>query len=194
MKPPDIIEVTLKVIKIFEKLNIGYYVGGSIASSAYGIARATLDVDIIADIKLNQASAIEDSLKEKFYVDVDMIRNAIEKQSSFNLIHLDTMFKIDVFILKDEPFSVEAYSRRLQKVVSEDSSEQLYFSTPEDTILSKLAWFKSGKEGSERQWRDILGVLKVQGKQLDMSYIKLWAGKLGVLELLMKAFHDSGVI
>jgi len=193
MKPPDIIEITFKVVKIFEKFNIGYYIGGSLASSAYGMARATLDIDIIADIKLDQVPAVEDALKKEFYIDIDMIRNAIDKRSSFNLIHLETMFKIDVFILKNEPFSRKAYSRRLKRVVSEDGSKKLYFATPEDTILSKLEWFKTVEESSERQWKDILGVLKVQGNKLDMNYIRRWAGKLSVLKLLKKAFRDSGV-
>lgn len=194
MRPPDIIEVTFKVVRIFEKLNIGYYVGGSLASSAFGAPRATLDADIIADIKLEQASAIEKSLKKDFYVEISMIRNAVERKSSFNLIHFETMFKIDVFILKDEPFSRQVFLRRVKNDVSEDSSQQLYFSTPEDIILNKLIWFKSGEEASDRQWNDILGVLKVQGIQLDKNYMRHWAGELSVLKLLEKAFCDAGMI
>lgn len=193
MKPPDIIEVTLKVVKVFEKLNITYYIGGSLASSAFGVARATLDVDVVADITLEKASFIEEFLKEEFYVDIEMIRNAIHQQSYFNLIHLETIFKIDVFILKNLPFYQQAFSRRIQKATSEDTSQKLFFATPEDIILSKLEWYKSGKEASDRQWNDILGVLKVQGSQLDKTYLEHWAEELSVSRLLEKAFSDAGI-
>jgi len=194
MKPPDIIEVTLKVVKVFEKLNITYYIGGSLASSAFGVARATLDVDVVADITLEKASFIEEFLKEEFYVDIEMIRNAIHQQSYFNLIHLETIFKIDVFILKNLPFYQQAFSRRIQKATSEDTSQKLFFATPEDIILSKLEWYKSGKEASDRQWNDILGVLKVQGSQLDKTYLEHWAEELSVSRLLEKAFSDAGIL
>ncbi len=192
MKPPDIIEISLKVIRVFEKLGIAYHIGGSLASSAFGVARATLDVDIVADIKWEQASPIEESLKEEFYVDAEMIRDAIEHWSSFNLIHLETMFKVDVFVLKNRPFDMQAFLRRLQKPVSEDSSQQLFFATPEDIILNKLEWYKIGGETSDRQWNDVLGVLKVQMAQLDMIYLKQWAGELSISDLLGKALGEAG--
>jgi hypothetical protein len=194
MKLPDIIEVTLKVVKVFEKLDIAYQIGGSLASSAFGIARSTLDVDIVADIKSDQASNIYENLKGEFYVDSEMILHAIQKQSSFNLIHLETLFKVDVFPLKKHPFEQQAFQRRLQKAISEDTSQLLFFSTPEDIILHKLTWYKAGEGISDRQWNDALGVLKVQGVQLDMDYLKHWAKELSVSELLKKAIHESGIL
>ena len=193
MNPPDIIGVTLKVVKVFEKLGIAYYIGGSLASSAYGIARATLDVDIIADIKSEQVSDIFDSLNEEFYIDIEMIQDAIQYHSSFNLIHLETMFKVDVFILKNRQFDRQAFLRRVQKTVTEDTSQQLFFATPEDIILNKLEWYKIGKEVSDRQWNDIIGVLKVQGSGLDMVYLKKWAKELSVSILLKKAVDEAGI-
>lgn len=192
MKLPDIIEITFKVVRVFEKLSIAYHIVGSLASSAFGIARATLDVDIVADIKLEQVSPIEELLKEEFYVDTGMIRDAIQRESSFNLIHLETMFKVDVFVLKNKPFDRQVFLRRFQKPVSEDASQQLFFATPEDIILSKLQWYKMGGKVSDRQWSDILGVLKVQGTKLDMSYIRRWAEKLSISGLLKKALDDAG--
>jgi hypothetical protein len=193
MKLPDIIEVTLKVIKVFEKIGIAYHIGGSLASSAFGIARSTLDVDIVAEIKPDQASDIYENLREEFYVDAEMILSAIQKQSSFNLIHLETLFKVDVFPLKNNPFDQQAFSRRLQKVLSEDASRQLFFATPEDIILHKLTWYKTGEEVSDRQWIDIQGVLKVQGSQLDMTYLNRWAKELSVSELLRKSLDEAGI-
>lgn len=194
MKHPDIIEISLKIVRVFEKLGIAYHISGSLASSAFGIPRATVDVDIVADIKQEQASPIEESLKEEFYVDTEMIRNAIEHQSSFNLIHLETMFKVDVFVLKTQPFDKQAFLRRFQKPVSEDSSRQLFFATPEDTILNKLKWCKIGGCISDRQWSDVLGVLKVQGKQLDTVYLKQWAEELNISDLLKKALDEAGLL
>jgi len=194
MKLPDIIEVTLKVIKVFEKLGIAYHIGGSLASSAFGIARSTLDVDIIAEIKPEQVSDIYENLREEFYVDSEMILNAIQKQSSFNLIHLETLFKIDIFPLKKNPFDQQAFSRRLQKAISEDGSQQIFFTTPEDIILFKLAWCKASAEVSDRQWNDVQGVLKVQGDQLDMAYLNHWAKELSVSELLEKAIDEAGIL
>ena len=193
MKLPDIIEVTLKVIKVFEKLGIAYHIGGSLASSAFGIARSTLDVDIIAEIKPEQASDISENLREEFYVDSETILNAIQKQSSFNLIHLETLFKVDIFPLKNHPFDRQAFQRRLRKAISEDTSQQLFFATPEDIVLHKLAWYKAGVEVSDRQWNDVQGVLKVQGDQLDMAYLNHWAKELSVSELLEKAIDESGI-
>lgn len=192
MRTPDIIEVASKVIEVFEKLNIGYYIGGSLASSAFGVARSTLDVDIVAEVKTAHASTLKRTLKKEFYVDLDSIQRAIDKQSSFNLVHLETMFKIDVFILKDQAFHRQAFSRRTKKSVSEDISKQLYFPTPEDIVLIKLDWYKSGGESFEQQWRDVLGVLKVQGTKLNMGYLKQWADELSLLDLLNKALEEAG--
>jgi hypothetical protein len=193
MKTPDILEVTFKVVAALEKLKIRYYIGGSLASSAFGVARSTLDVDIVAEMNPDQAAALENLLKNEFYVDAEAITRAIEQKSSFNLIHLESMFKIDVFILKQEPFSQQAFSRRAEKPVSEDPAQKLYFPTPEDIILIKLDWYKCAGEALTQQWKDVLGVLKVQGARLDLNYLKLWAKELRVIDLLRKALEEAGM-
>ncbi len=193
MKTPDILEVTFKVVAALEKLKIEYYIGGSLASSAFGVARSTLDVDIVAEMNPDQAAALESLLKNEFYIDADAITRAIEQKSSFNLIHLESMFKIDVFILKQEPFSQQAFSRRTEKPVSEDPAQKLYFPTPEDIILIKLDWYRCAGEALTEQWKDILGVLKVQGALLDLNYLKLWARELKIMDLLQKALEEAGI-
>ena len=193
MKPPGIIEITLKVIDIFEKLGIRYNIGGSLASSAFGIPRATMDIDIVADIKHEDIPLLQEYLKKEFYADMDMIREAVRRKSSFNIIHLESLYKVDIFILQEHPFDLQALARRVQKKVSEDNSQEPFFTTPEDIILNKLKWYKDGGGVSERQWNDILGVLKVQGKNLDMLYLSEWAEKLNLSALLARAIEDAGV-
>jgi len=193
LKTPDILEVTLKVVKAFDSLGIEYYIGGSIASSAYGVARSTLDVDMVANMNSDQAQALEELIEKEFYVDIDTIINAIAQHSSFNLIHLDSMLKIDVFIHKDQPFSNRVFMRRTEKLVSEDIPDKLCFPSPEDIILIKLDWYKSAGESLSQQWNDILGVLKVQGIKLDLDYLKTWAKELGVSGLLERVLEDVGI-
>ena len=193
MKTPDILEVTLKVVKAFDSLGIEYYIGGSIASSAYGVARSTLDVDMVANMNSDQAQALEELIEKEFYVDIDTIINAIAQHSSFNLIHLDSMLKIGVFIHKDQPFSNRVFMRRTEKLVSEDIPDKLCFPSPEDIILIKLDWYKSAGESLSQQWNDILGVLKVQGIKLDLDYLKTWAKELGVSGLLERVLEDVGI-
>lgn len=193
MTPPDIIDITLKAINVFRKLGIDYYIGGSLASSAFGIARATLDVDIVADVKPEHVSQITKLLKEEFYVDEEMINDAIKQESSFNLIHFETMFKVDVFVLGQDPYDHQVIARKVQKAVSEDATQQLFFATPEDIILKKLEWLKKGGGVSERQWQDVLGILKVQSTALDMEYLRKWAKELAIAELLGKAIDDAGI-
>lgn len=193
MKIPDILEVTLKVVKAFDSLGVEYYIGGSIASSAYGVARSTLDVDMVANMNSDQGQDFVELLNKEFYVDIDTIIKAIEQNSSFYLIHLDSMLKIDVFIHRDQPFSNRVFMRREEKHVSEDIPEKFCFPSPEDIILIKLDWYKSARESLSHQWNDVLGVLKVQGIKLDLDYLKTWAKELRVLELLERAFEDVGL-
>jgi len=193
LKTPDILEVTLKVVKAFDSLGIEYYIGGSVASSAYGVPRSTLDVDMVANMNADQAPALEELLEKEFYVDIDAITKAIAHHSSFNLIHLDSMLKIDVFIHWDQPFANRVFMRREEKSVSEDILEKLYFPSPEDIILIKLDWFKSAGESLSHQWNDVLGVMKVQGVKLDLDYLKMWAEELGVSGLLERAIEGAGI-
>jgi hypothetical protein len=193
MKTPDILEVTFKVVAALEKLKIRYYIGGSLASSAFGVARSTLDVDIVAEVNLDQAADLENLLKNEFYVDAEAITRAIEQKSSFSLVHLESMFKIDVFILKKEPFSQQAFSRSAEKPVSEDPAQKLYFLTPEDIVLIKLDGYRCAGEALTQQWKDVLGVLKVQGVRLDLNYLRLWAKELKITGLLQKALEEAGM-
>ena len=183
--------VTLKVVSAFNSLGIPYLIGGSLASAVYGVYRATLDVDLVADIHPDQISQLVELLRDEFYIDPEMILDAIQHTASFNLIHLETMFKVDVFILKKRPFDLNQMQRRILQSIGDEPSERVYFSSAEDIILAKLEWFRAGGEVSDRQWRDIIGVIKIQASQIDFGYLHQWAGELGLQDLLQRALQEG---
>lgn len=188
--PPEPLQITLKVTTAFEQLGIQYFVGGSLASSVFGLVRATMDADLIADIHPEQIALLVNVLKNEFYIDAEMILDAVLHSSSFNLIHLESMFKVDVFVLKQQPFDLVQMKRRVPLIIEETNPSPVYFSTAEDMILAKLTWFRSSGEVSERQWRDVLGMIQIQGERLDMDYLHTWAKTLGLSDLLQKAIFD----
>lgn len=194
MVTPDILTVLKPVVKTLDELSIPYYIGGSIASSIYGLPRATMDIDIVANIQVNHISRMKDSLEKDYYIDENMIREAINHNASFNLIHLKTAIKIDIFIRKGDPYQENAKRRKRKDTLIEDEERtEFFFSSPEDIILNKLQWYEMGGRVSERQWLDVIGVIKVQKNLLDISYLTDWSRKLEIHGLLIEAFHDAGV-
>jgi hypothetical protein len=182
------VTVTLRIAAELERLGIDYFVGGSVASSVHGRPRTTDDVDIVAAIPGPQVDAFVRGLEAEFFIDADMIRDAIRRRASFNIIHLATMLKVDVFVLGNEDFAGQEMSRR-QAVPLRGSS--VWFSSPEDIVIEKLDWFRKGEGISERQWRDVLGVLAVQAGRLDLSYLRLWAARRGLADLLERALAET---
>ncbi len=157
------------------------------------MARATADVDLVADVEMSQVDGLVRSLEAEYYISAEMIRDAIRRRASFNLIYLETTFKIDVFIAKEQPYDSEAFARRRSDTLDEESSRKFYLSSPEDIVLSKLQWYLKGGGVSEQQLKDVLGVLKVQGDKLDLEYLKCWASKLNLSDLLNRSFADAGM-
>ena len=187
------IQVTLQVIRVFDRLEIPYLVGGSLASAVHGVIRATMDADIVADIHLEQVDPMVGLLNDAFYIDAEMIKTAIQQKSTFNLIHLDSMFKVDVFLVKQRPFDQNQMQRRVLQSIGESPSEKAYISTVEDIILAKLEWYQNGGATSERQWRDILGVLRIQADRINLDDLYKWAKCLGVTALLERALMEVGI-
>jgi len=188
----DSTQVTLFVTQTLERLGIPYAVSGSLASSVHGVMRSTLDVDIVADMHLEHIQPMVAALSKDFYADDEMIRDAIEHQSSFNLIHYETAFKVDIFIRKSRAFDQMQLERRRMSVITTDPEQSVYITSPEDVILSKLEWYRMGGEVSDRQWRDILGVLKTRSGELDLDYLHKWAKELKVSDLLERALKQAG--
>jgi hypothetical protein len=189
---PDILITLEPLVEALEELGVPYHIGGSVASSIYGLPRLTIDVDIIADLHLEYIRPLVIRLQKDYYIDEDMIRDAIRRRSSFNVIHLDTMLKVDVYIPKSRAFDQEEL-RRVQQEVLLEGTRPFNVASPEGTILNKLEWYRMGGEVSDRQWNDILGVLKVQGTHLDMAFLKRWAANLKVTDLLERALVDAGL-
>jgi hypothetical protein len=183
------IRVTLLVTSVLENLNIPYFIGGSLATAVHGVARATMDVDLVATLETQHIKAFADQLGAAFFIDSEMISSAIQNRASFNIIHKETMFKVDIFVGRDRPFDRSQFARRTAYSLADQPDHQAYVSSPEDNILAKLEWFRLGGEVSDRQWQDILTVIKIQGKSLDVPYLNQWAEQLGVNDLLQKALQ-----
>ena len=182
--------VIARLARAFNELGIVYLVGGSFASSLYGVPRATQDVDLVAKIEFSHVDALTSALAGEFYIDAAMIRDAIRRRATFNVVHLATMFKADVFVAKDDAWSSEEMSRvKTEQLDTPEGKMTIRFASAEDTVLHKLVWYKLGNHVSERQWRDAVGVLDVQGDSLDRGYLELWAGRLDVGDLLARALE-----
>ena len=182
--------VTLLVTEALEALHIPYFIGGSLATAVHGVARATMDVDLVADIYQEQIHPLLDALGSDFFADREMIMNAIQQGISFNIIHKETMFKVDIFPAKNRAYDHSQFKRRSAYMLAEDPQRQAYVASPEDNILSKLEWYRLGGEISDRQWQDVLNVLKIQGDRIDREYLVHWAEALGVSDLLARVFEQ----
>jgi hypothetical protein len=179
------------VVRTLDALGVEYAVGGSVASSVFGEPRQTIDADVVARLFGKHVQPLVNGLGADFYADLSAISSAIAAQSSFNLIHIPTMAKIDVFVRWRDPFGQSQMERRTRKLIAEPGPYEFFFASAEDTILAKLEWFRKGGETSDREWRDVLGALKVQGQRLEQTYLSRWAQELGVSDLLRKALSDA---
>jgi hypothetical protein len=180
------------VVAALEALNVAYYVGGSLASSTHGTPRSTLDVDLVADLRPEHVEGFLRSLAAGYYLDEARIRHAVAHRRSFNLIHLATMFKVDVFVSKDRPFDRSALARaELHPLGLSPAAGLVRVASPEDTVLAKLEWYRAGAETSERQWSDILGVLRTKRDALDRRYLDRQAEALAVSDLLDRALREA---
>jgi hypothetical protein len=186
--PSDQLAAMIPVVAAFERFQVRYYVGGSVASTAYGHMRTTQDVDFVADLALRHVTPLVQSLEGLYYVSVSAVSEAIKRRSCFNLIHLATSFKVDVFVPKERDYDRQVFDRiRRCSFDPDDPQRQFFVASPEDVVLAKLQWYRLGDEVSERQWLDVTRVIAVQRNVLDRSYLEKWAANLGVADLLERA-------
>jgi hypothetical protein len=182
-----------RLLELFDRLEIPYMIGGSGASSVHGLVRTTGDLDIVAKIAVEDIPSIITELHEDFYVDEQQMHAALEHSRSFNVIHLRSSYKFDIFPLTTDRYQQIQFGRRRYEKSSIFTGEPLEVavSSPEDVILSKLRWFRQGGEVSEQQWNDVLGVIAVQRQNLDVRYLRDWAEYLGLSKLLEQALDEG---
>lgn len=184
------LQLALRVLRVLEGLGVEAWIGGSLASSIFGIPRATQDADIIANLSLEMARPLVERLGSEFYADEERIASGIDRRSSFNVIHLPTMFKVDIFLVGRDAWSESVVQRR-RSVEVDDQGTRVLVTSPEDIVLHKLVWYREGGHVSDRQWRDALGVLQVQGNRLDRAYLHEMAEELGVADLLEELLREG---
>jgi hypothetical protein len=174
------------VSEAFERLGITYLIGGSVASSSRGIVRATMYLDLVARIEPGDAQELSAALGPDWYADAAQIRDSILAGRSFNVIHIPTSQKVDIF-----PATGAFQLLQLQRATKETldflgETGEYPVATAEDILLAKLQWYRDGGEISDRQWADITGIVEANST-LDNPYLEAWALRLGVSRLLARA-------
>jgi hypothetical protein len=151
--PDDLWRAVLPVVEALEGLDVPYYIGGSVASSYVGVSRTTMDADLVAALELGVVHQFHERLGLAYYADRERIEQAVRQRRSFNLVHLDSVYKVDVFVPGNTPFSAMNFARRVALEIPE-LSRSLHFASPEDIVLHKLRWYSSGGGVSDRHWSD----------------------------------------
>jgi hypothetical protein len=186
------LELTLRVVRMLDELGIAYVLGGSLASSLVGEPRATADIDLAIRIDLDQVSALVGALSRDFYISEEAVKDAVRRGTSFNAVHLESVTKVDLFVLGDDVLDRRQLERRVRVLVTEDPPQQLWIGSAEDQILRKLAWYRAGGQVSDRQWRDVIGILAVQSGRLDLEELRTAAEELGLSDLVERAIAEAG--
>lgn len=186
---PEEVVVALKVAGALESLGVAYFLGGSMASSMQGEPRSTNDVDIVADLEVSQVLPFVNALGSDFEVDAESLLEAVRLRLSWNIFHLPSALKVDLFVARLGEFDRSELGRRRRVEVAPGSA--LFVKSPEDTVVRKLLWFREGGGLSDRQWRDVVEVLRVSGSVMDLVYLREWAANVGVHDLLQKAQRDA---
>lgn len=185
----DSISLAAKLHSIFEQLEIPYYITGGVAAIAYGEPRTTQDLDLVLASSPDDIERLATVLTEAgFYVPgVDDVKSG--RMRTLQITEMESISRADLVVAGTDEFDRLKFERR--RVFATSGGQALYFASPEDVILNKLRWRQ--QSGSEKQWRDVLGVLKVQSENLDYSYLTEWAERLGLADTLNQALTEAGI-
>lgn len=190
----DVSATLQPLLECLAALEIPYRIGGSLASSAHGLPRSSQDVDVIALVRPEHVAPLAARLQADYYLELDAVREAVEGRSAFNLIHLETMLKVDIFVRAGSPYEDEELRRRRRESLPGGAQgNEVWLASPEDTVLAKLGWYRLGGEISDQQWRDVLGVITIQAGALDIPFLRRWAAEFGTTDLLERALQEAGL-
>lgn len=191
---PDPIAVASHVADVLTRIGVSYVIGGSFASSVHGEPRSTNDIDMVADLRESDVDVFIDAIGGECYADRDAVADAVGKGAAFNVIHVPTAVKVDIFVAGADAFDRQRLRRRTPVSFGSDPHVvTLFVDTAEDTILRKLEWYRRGGESSERQWRDVVGIVRAQSSRLDRVYLREWAARLGVSDLTEHLLEIGGL-
>lgn len=182
----DLVAALAPVAAAFDDQRIRFYVSGSVASSLHGAIRSTMDVDLVCDLCEDQIERFVDVVGDEFYISPSAIRHAVYRKSCFNLIHLPTSYKVDVFVTRGRPFDISSMDRATLQTFGASNAISVPVCTAEDSIISKLEWFRLTNEVSERQWGDVTRLMHLLGDTMDVPYLQQMAESVGIEDLLQR--------
>jgi len=191
---PEELGTLRTVVAVLDRFGLDYALGGSIASSLLGKPRFTHDADLTVVPFPGREAEFAASFPPDYYVSVSAVEEAVRRRSSFNVINTMTSFKVDFFVRKNRPFELSLMERRRATPLFDVEGESIQVVSPEDCILLKLEWYRKANEVLDNQWEDVQGVLRVQGPDIDLAYLRHWANELNVADLLEEALGDADLL
>ena len=190
MTEADPFHFAVTIGAVLDELGIPYVIGGSVASITFGEPRFTKDLDLMIDADENDARALSARLADEFYIDADAAAEAVRYRSTFSAIHIETFLRVDFFLIGDmEDARREQLARGRVMPLARGTAR---FYSPEDIVVQKLVWFRMGGGVSDQQWRDVIGVLRISAREIDVAYLDRAADTFGVRDLLERARQDAG--
>lgn len=186
----DSITLAQELHQLLESVNIPYYVGRGVASTIHGEPRSTRDLDLVIEIQQDQIDILVKTLEAAaFYCPQGAVEDLKSGRNQvLNITHTETIANADIYVMDRSSFAV---SQMLRRRLIDIDGIPIWIASPEDTILQKLLW--GSKSNSQKQWRDVLGILKLQSTNLDYDYLMEWARRLELVDFLTQAMTEAGI-